>query len=309
MSGMVSGPLQAAIEGIGFWSGGLPSWAAACAWVREGVLPEGAPVRPSPQLLPPNERRRAPETVAVALDVAMAACEAAGREPAALPSVFASTHGDLAITDYMCQTLATDPRSISPTRFHNSVHNAAAGYWTIGAGAMQPATAISAYDASFAQGLIEALAQLHAGSDCVLLVGYDSQSTGPLGSVSHSQGLLGAALVLSRHAREGALVLQAEFARGTAPAGTGPLARRDPGNAMAPMLPLFDALAAALAGAAPTGAAPIGAAPIGAALIGAAPTQNANHGMESGPPPPVLLHAGPGQVLRIALRSCRNPVQ
>ena len=40
--------------------------------------------------------------------------------------MFTSTHGDLAITDYMCQTLATAPSEISPTKFHNSVHNAAA---------------------------------------------------------------------------------------------------------------------------------------------------------------------------------------
>ena len=77
--------------------------------------------------------------------------------------------GDLAITDYMCETLATDPTAVSPTKFHNSVHNAAAGYWTIAAGAMEPATAISA---DFAMGLLEALAQLATGADAVLLVGY-----------------------------------------------------------------------------------------------------------------------------------------
>ncbi|MFC5570367.1 beta-ketoacyl synthase chain length factor [Lysobacter yangpyeongensis] len=237
-------PLHATVEGIGFWAPGLPSWEAAVAFVREGALVADAPARPSPQLLAPNERRRAPETVAVALEVALAACAAAGREPVALPSVFASTHGDLAITDYMCATLASDPRSISPTRFHNSVHNAAAGYWTIGTGAMQPATAISAYDASFAQGLIEALAQLVAGAEAVLLVAYDSQATGPVAGVSPSRGLLGGALVLSRHECAGAPVLEAALHdHETAAEAAGPLARHAAGNAMAPMLPLFDALA------------------------------------------------------------------
>lgn len=236
--------LHATIEGIGFWAPGLPSWEAAIAHVRDGAVAADAPARPSPQLLAPNERRRAPETVAVALEVAAAACAAAGREPAALPSVFASTHGDLAITDYMCSTLASDPRSISPTRFHNSVHNAAAGYWTIGAGAMQPATAISASGASFAQGLIEALAQLAAGAETVLLVAYDSSASGPIADVSPSQGLLGAALVLSRYARDGAAVLTAEFGEDAAIGRSpGPLTRHAAGNAMAPMLPLFDALA------------------------------------------------------------------
>ena len=131
--------LAGRIAGIGFWGDGLPDWAAARAFVREGSLPADAPRRPSPQLLAPNERRRAPETVAVALDVALAACHAAGVDPATLPSVFAATHGELSITDYMGTTLGHDPLAMSPTKFHNSVHNAAAGYWTIGAGCHAPA--------------------------------------------------------------------------------------------------------------------------------------------------------------------------
>lgn len=235
--------LNANIEGIAFWTRGLPSWTAARAFVRDGSQPDGAPARPSPQLLAPNERRRAPESVAVALEVALAACEAAGRDPATLPSVFASTHGDLAITDYICSTLATDPAGLSPIRFHNSVHNAAAGYWTIGNGCTQPATAISAYDASFAQGLLEALAQVHAGAPAVLLVAYDTEATGPLQDVSRSAGLLGAGLVLSSPSHGAAPRLRATLVDADAPPPRGPLATLAGGNAMAPMLPLFDALA------------------------------------------------------------------
>ncbi len=242
--------LSARIEGIALWTNGLPSWRDACGFVASGVLPEGVATKPSPQLLAPNERRRAPESVAVALDVALAACQAAGREPAALPSVFTSTHGDLSITDYMCATLAIDPRAVSPTKFHNSVHNAAAGYWTIGAGCMQAANAISAYDASFAEGLIDALAQLAEGTDAVLLVGYDTGATGPLCSVHNCIGLLGGALVLTR---EDAARTKSD-ATGTQPriiatlgdgeaSAHGALGRHAGGNAMATMLPLFDALA------------------------------------------------------------------
>jgi hypothetical protein len=240
--------LTATIEGLGLWLPGLPDWEAARAFAADGRLCADTPARPSPQLLPPNERRRAPDTVAVALDVAQAACAAAGRDPATLPSVFASMHGDLAITDYMCTTLAAQPDGISPTRFHNSVHNAAAGYWTIGAGAMAPATAISAFDATFAQGLLEACVQLATGSEAVLLVGYDSASTGALASVSPSHGLLGGALVLSGAATAGRTRLRLALEDGDAPRPDGPLARRGAGNAMAPMLALFDALAAGHAG-------------------------------------------------------------
>ena len=255
--------LTATIEGIGFWCNGLPDWDSARAFLRSGALPEAAPARPSPELLAPNERRRAPDTVAVALDVALAACTRAGRAPADLPSVFASTHGDLGITDYMSATLVDSPRSVSPTRFHNSVHNAAAGYWTIGAGCTQATTAISAYDASFAEGLVEALVQLDAGEDAVLLVGYDGASTGPLASITRTAGLLGGALVLSRATRSDAPRLRVELLAGDAPVPTGRLSMHAGRNAMAPMLPLFEALASGDAVA--------------------------------------HLHAGPGRVLRVTL--------
>lgn len=254
--------LTARIEAVAFWANGLPSWDAARAFVADGTLPDTAPAKPSPQLLPPNERRRAPESVAVALEVALAACHAAGRDPASLPSVFASTHGDLPITDYMCATLATDPRAISPTKFHNSVHNAAAGYWTIGAGCTRAATAISAYDASFAEGLIEALAQLAEGADAVLLVGYDTGAVGPLRSIHPVDGLLGGALVLARDDGAAGPRLRATLVDAEADA-PGALGARCATNPMAPMLPLFDALAAGAATA--------------------------------------TLHAGPGRALRLEL--------
>ena len=238
--------LQATVEGIGFWGSGLPDWDSACAWVRSGQRPDDVPARPAPQLLAANERRRAPGTVVVALEAALAACEAADRAPAALSSVFTSTHGELSITDYMCATLADDPRALSPTRFHNSVHNAAAGYWTIGAGAHVPATAITAGAYSFAQGLLEAMAQLHAGEEAVLLVAYDGSSTGPLAEPAPSEGLLGAALVLSRTPCDGLPTLELALEATDAPPAAdaaGPLSRLLHANAMHPALPLLEALA------------------------------------------------------------------
>lgn len=240
----MSAALRARIAGIGFWCNGLPDWEAACAFAHAGTLPADAPAKPSPQLLPANERRRAPDTVAVALAVALAACRHADRDPATLPSVFTSTHGELAITDYMAATLASDPTAISPIRFHNSVHNAAAGYWTIGTGCTQPVTALSAYRASIAEGLLEALLQLQAGAEAVLLVACDGHATGPLAAVSRSSGLLGAALVLTATPGAGPWLQLDEVASACPDTPAGPLQRHAAGNAMAPMLPLFDALAA-----------------------------------------------------------------
>jgi Beta-ketoacyl synthase, N-terminal domain len=186
------------IEGIAFWSSRMPGWPVARAILRgEADAPETSSARPAPPLLAPTERRRAPDTVAVALEVAARACENAGRDPKTLPSVFASTHGDLAISDYMCDTLAKTPALTSPTKFHNSVHNAAAGYWTIGTGCLEPYTAISAYQHTFGQGLLECASQCTSDDSAVLYVAYDIEARGPLATMAPSKGLLGGALVLT----------------------------------------------------------------------------------------------------------------
>jgi hypothetical protein len=245
----MSTPLRVRVAGLGFWSPLLPGWAHA----RDVLLglappPAGAPARPSARLLAPTERRRAPDTVAIALEVAACACEMARLEPRSLPSVFASTHGDLPINDYMCSTLATTPALCSPTRFHNSVHNAAAGYWTIGTGCLQPSTALSAWHDTFANGLLEALVQAVADQTPVLYVAYDVGARGPLAAVSPSDGLLAAALVLDPRSGGNPAERWLDCRVEPHPAPQQPVAVPAaweallPANAMRPCLPLLAAL-------------------------------------------------------------------
>lgn len=235
------------VEGIALWSPRLPGWEVASAVLRgEAEAPEKSAARPSPAILAPTERRRAPDTVAVALEVASRACESAGCDPKSLPSVFASTHGDLAISDYMCNTLAKTPNLTSPTRFHNSVHNAAAGYWTIGTGCLAPYTAISAHRHTFGQGLLETIAQVESEHAPVLYVVYDIEARGPLATMAPSRGLLGAALVLGPERTERSKSRLAwRLREGEAQPTTARPANLTLvlDNAMTLCLPLFEALA------------------------------------------------------------------
>jgi Beta-ketoacyl synthase, N-terminal domain len=191
------------VLGIGLWADGLPGWTRARPVLRgeapaSPVAPADSAARlPGSRLLPPAERRRAPVTVSLALAVAEEACANAGLAPDQLPSVFSSTHGDLEITDYLCRVLATAPANLSPTRFHNSVHNAPSGYWSIGTGSMLPSTALSAWHQSFAAGLLEAATQAMCEATPVLVVAYDMPARGPLAAMARSEGLFGAALVLA----------------------------------------------------------------------------------------------------------------
>jgi hypothetical protein len=239
------------IEGVALWGSCLPGWPAARAILRgESAMPQSPAPRPTHELLPPNERRRAPDTVAIAVEVAARACADAGRDPATLACVFASTHGDLGITDYMCATLASAPDQISPTRFHNSVHNAAAGYWTIATGCTAPYTALSARACTFGEALVEALAQAHCDAGAVLLVAYDIEARGPLAAVAPSPGLLAAGLVLagqpSARARARLRWRVCEQAAPRDPTSRAPALVA--ASAMASCLPLFELLAAQAGG-------------------------------------------------------------
>ncbi len=240
---------QACVRGAAFWSPLAPGWEhAARAFRGEAALLQAPAPRPAPTLLAPTERRRAPDTVALALEVAARACEQSGLDPSALPSVFACTQGDLAISDYMGATLADNPALVSPIRFHNSVHNAAAGYWTIGTGCFEAYTALSAPAATFGAGLLEALVQVACDDRPVLLVAYDTEARGPLATVIESRGLLAAALVLAPPAAEGgvAMLEWRLSGRGEVTAPSTPAGCALGGNAMSPCVPFFEALASAV---------------------------------------------------------------
>jgi hypothetical protein len=187
------------IDGLAAWTPTLTDWEQLALALRSQNQPlaDAAPQRPSPSLLAANERRRAPDSVLMALQVAQEAVAASGHDAAGLASVFASAHGDLPITDALCRTLAANPLALSPTRFHHSVHNAASGYWAIASHSRAASTALSAFTHSFAAGLLEAACQCAANGQPVLLVACDTQATGPLASVNRSRGWLALALVLA----------------------------------------------------------------------------------------------------------------
>ena len=103
-----------------------------------------------------------------------------GLEAGAFAVVFASSDGDGDIVHRLCTALATPAAAVSPTDFHNSVHNAATGYWSIGAHSQAPSTAICAYDGSFAAGLLEAACQIAVEARPVLLVAVDLPYPSPL---------------------------------------------------------------------------------------------------------------------------------
>jgi len=233
------------LEAIGIAAPGLLGWSAAKE-VLKGATPYVAADLPpyAPALLPPNERRRATPTVRIAFQAAEDAVKSTTMPAAELATVFASSDADLNIIHRISLALTQTPRLISPTDFHNSVHNAAAGYWSIAVGARAPSTTISAYDYSFAAGLAEACMLVSVERRNVLLVAFDLPPPQPLLEKRPMGCVAGVALVLT-HARTATSIAKLDCAQSSdvatsaSTAALEQLRRSNPAMAALPLLELL----------------------------------------------------------------------
>ncbi|WP_079420584.1 beta-ketoacyl synthase chain length factor [Thiomonas intermedia] len=190
--------LTASLDGIGLLGPGLQNWPQTRSILRgEAIYLSCRTQLPAPQTLPAAERRRATAAVKLTLATGLEAVAAAGMQAAHLATVFTSSGSDGLNCHEICAALACSDRMISPTRFHNSVHNAASGYWGIATGAMAPSTVLCALDASFGVGLLEALVQVAVLQQPVLLLAYDTGYPEPLHSVRPIPDSFGLALALT----------------------------------------------------------------------------------------------------------------
>lgn len=135
-------------------------------------------------------------TTKLALQAAQEAMDEVDVNATQICSVFASSGGDYDIIDKLCNALLLPERPVSPTHFHNSVHNAAAGYWTIGSACRQASTSLSAYDWSFSAGLLEAATIAQSEQAPVLLVAYDQPAPFPLSAARPLYAPFATALLL-----------------------------------------------------------------------------------------------------------------
>lgn len=190
--------LSAYIQGIGLIGPGLADWQSGARSLagEEAYAPRPTAI-PAPEGLPAAERRRTGATVKLAVSAAQQAVTAAGIDPQGLPAVFSSSGADGLICHEICETLASTDRQVSPTRFHNSVHNAAAGYWSLATGATAASTALCAYDGSFAAGLLEALTLVTVDRVPVLLNAYETVYPEPLRAKRPLPDAFAVALVLT----------------------------------------------------------------------------------------------------------------
>lgn len=160
--------------GIGAWGRGFQDWPSLHALLSGRSQPENLEfLPPKPAAIPARERRRAPLSVKLAVEVAGQACEMADVAPSETACVFASAMGDMDITEYMCRTVVSNQPAVSPTKFHNSVHNAPVAYWSISSGITLSSNAVAAGHYSASASLMEAINQCSVEGRPVLWVAQD----------------------------------------------------------------------------------------------------------------------------------------
>ena len=215
--------MRAYVLGVSVWGPGLEGWEASRP-VLAGLadyVPSTSPP-PAPAMLSATERRRASLAVRLALTVAQAATEMAGMASDVPPGVFGTSNGDGAVVGAILESLTGGDGQVSPTQFHNSVHNAAAGYWTIAKGSRQPATCLGCDDVTMGTALLKAIAEIGAERRPLLLCVYDAPMPPPLAAKRPTGGRFAAGFVLAPEDDGRALArLGARYVAEPAPDGAG----------------------------------------------------------------------------------------
>ena len=183
------------IVGLGIWGSNFSDWREFSAGLNSGIWQSGTSAQPT--LIPARERRRAPQSVNMAVEVMNQACDMAAIKPTDVAVVFSSSMGDMQITDYLCHTLSKTPRLVSPTRFHNAVHNAPTGYWSIATQSHAASSAISAFSNTAAMAFLEAAIQASVEGIPVLVVTQEGAAVPALRDSCPSNQSFSSALLLT----------------------------------------------------------------------------------------------------------------
>lgn len=183
---------------------GFKSWENFCDYIKDGTESDTSFSLPHigfSALI----KRRTTDVIRLALSAGLAICDADNDAFGDVASVFATSQGDTDIMNYLGNTLATEPALLSPTKFHNSLHNAPSGYWNMLQNNQQSTTVITAGLYTFAVGLLEAVTFCLLEQQRVLLVIYDKAVDNELKTYIPIQHSFAAALLLSPQSDEHAI--------------------------------------------------------------------------------------------------------
>ena len=127
------------------------------------------------EFIPKNVRRRISRLIAQALRVTR---DAGGLDASPeAPLVFATANGEINTIGAILPALMPAQPQVSPTLFHNSVHNAAPGYWAILSKRLAASTTVTMGKASFEAAMLDAWTRLADGDPEVQVTAGDEAIT------------------------------------------------------------------------------------------------------------------------------------
>lgn len=191
--------IEFTIRGLGLWT---PGFADPVSWSRRHVLGDRSEVgdasvtAPRAELLPPMMRRRTSLLTRMAAEVAAQAIASGGLERAEATLIYGSVYGEIRTTLDLLAALQEPAAPLSPTKFHNSVHNTAGGYVSIVTENRRGNAAMTAGRSTLAMGLIECAGLIAAGQGPAVLVIAEETLPEPL-AAGRSWAPLAAAFAIS----------------------------------------------------------------------------------------------------------------
>ncbi|MGB1016235.1 MAG: beta-ketoacyl synthase chain length factor [Nannocystaceae bacterium] len=175
------------IKSVSLWAAGV-----------DGRPPDA---KPDAHLLHARLRRRTSFLTRMAVATFAEARAKAGSDGSQIPVIFGSVYGEIATTYELLRQLGEGPgAALSPTKFHNSVHNTAPGYLSIACQNRNINTAITAGWSTLAMGMVEAAALLQTRADIpeVALVVAEEAMPEELAQAGATYDSLAVALVVAR---------------------------------------------------------------------------------------------------------------
>ncbi len=134
---------------------------------------------PASDFLPSRVKRRMSRLTQMVIHTTYQAREVAGLLDTDLPLILGTANGEIEAMGSILQTMFSDPPYISPSLFHNSVHNTAAGYWSILGKKHQGSTTITAGDLTGEYSLLDAISRLDTRTKLIQLTAGDEAITIP----------------------------------------------------------------------------------------------------------------------------------
>ncbi|HEY8379351.1 MAG TPA: beta-ketoacyl synthase chain length factor [Nannocystis sp.] len=169
--------LDFCLRAIGLWAPGYPDLSA---WRgRPADCPQDQGAIPRAELLPPMMRRRTSLLTRMVAEVVVQATrdwpglarERPALDLARIPLVYGSVYGEIRTTVDLLAALLVPGEPLSPTKFHNSVHNTAAGYISIATGNRVGDSVLAAGRSTPAMALLEGVTLVHTrGGDAIVVV-------------------------------------------------------------------------------------------------------------------------------------------